>query len=178
MFNKSRRDIGNLDLIKERTDRIVLAGKGGTLSDYIPFYFTPCSIMMYNIHTGYNVPKVPNEEIVILVSSLSKVAESDIPFVFTDQHAYLKTAKYYDNSGDLTAIDWSILQNIDFKHDPDDPGKKARYQAECLIWRHVPISALLGICSHDETVDGWIKSELSKRGLDLKSIVQRNWYFS
>ena len=48
-----------------------------------PFYFTPFSIMMYNIHTGYNVRHVSDEEILILVSSLARMAELRIPFVFT-----------------------------------------------------------------------------------------------
>ena len=41
----------------------------GTLNDYVPFYFTPFSIMMYNIKTGYGgIKHVPNEKIAILVS--------------------------------------------------------------------------------------------------------------
>lgn len=72
------RNIGNLDLIDKRSRRFVTVGPGGTLSDYVPFYFTPFSVMMFNIHTGYNVRQVPNEEIVILVSSMHKVAELDL----------------------------------------------------------------------------------------------------
>src|SRR5580692_1147308 len=89
------RNIGNLDLIDKRSHRVVDIGPGGTLSDYVPFYFTPFSIMMFNIHTGYNVRHVPNEEIVILVSSLARIAKLGIPFVFTDQHAYPAMANYY-----------------------------------------------------------------------------------
>lgn len=44
--------IGNLELIEKRQCRVVDVGPGGTLSDYIPFYFTPFSPMMYNIKTG------------------------------------------------------------------------------------------------------------------------------
>ena len=33
--------IGNLELIQRRTARNVPVPPGGTLSDYIPFYFTP-----------------------------------------------------------------------------------------------------------------------------------------
>ena len=67
------RNIGNVDLIGRRNQRKVRVGPGGALSDYVPFYFTPFSIMMYNIHTGYNVRQVPNEEILIVVSSLAKI---------------------------------------------------------------------------------------------------------
>jgi len=43
------RNIGNPDLIDKRSRRVVPIPPGGTLSDYVPFYFTPFSIMMYNI---------------------------------------------------------------------------------------------------------------------------------
>ena len=79
------RNIGNVDLIDKRAHRTVPTDPWGTLADYVPFYFTPFSIMMFSIHTGYNLPRVPNEEIVILVSSLHRVAELGTPFVFTEQ---------------------------------------------------------------------------------------------
>jgi len=171
------RNIGNPDLIDKRTHRRVGVGPDGALADYIPFYFTPFSIMMYNIHTGYNVLQVPNEEIVILVSSLHKVAELGIPFVFTDQHAYPLMASYFTNLNDLDQVDWDLLNRRDFRHDPDDPGKKERYQAEALIWKHLPVEGLLGICSHSDAIDQGIKQELAKRKIALQTVVKRDWYF-
>jgi hypothetical protein len=58
------------------------------LADYVPFYFTPFSVMMKNIHSGWGVQQRQNEEIVILVSSLHRIRELDLPFVFTNAHAY------------------------------------------------------------------------------------------
>lgn len=133
--------------------------------------------MMYNIHTGYNVEQVPNEEILIFVSSLFRISELGIPFVFTDQHAYPAMANYYADLKDLGEVDWDLLNRKDFKHDPDDPAKKERYQAEALIWKHVPLEALLGICSCDATVDAMVKTELAQRNLGVQTTVQRNWYF-
>ncbi|MGO4612234.1 DarT ssDNA thymidine ADP-ribosyltransferase family protein, partial [Variovorax sp. 2RAF20] len=37
-------NIGNVDLIDKRRHRIVPVEPGGTLTDYIPFYFTPFSV--------------------------------------------------------------------------------------------------------------------------------------
>lgn len=133
--------------------------------------------MMYNIHTGYNVRQLANEDILIIISSLVRIAELRIPFVFTDQHAYPAMANYFTDLADLNQIDWALLNRRDFQHDPDDPGKKERYQAEALIWKHVPLEALLGICSCSEAVAGLVKAELTKRNLDVQSTVQRNWYF-
>jgi hypothetical protein len=172
------RNIGNPDLIGKRSHRRVGIGPGGTLSDYVPFYFTPFSIMLYNIHTGYGVPRVPNEEIVILVSSLLKVSELGIPFVFTDQHAYPPMANYFTDLTDLSRVHWDLLNRRDFKHDPDDPAKKELYQAEALVWKHVPLDAVLGICSYDTHVDTWLKTEVAQRHLDVNTSIQRNWYFA
>ena len=98
----------------------------------MPFYFTPFSIMMYNIHTGYNVPRVPNEQIVILVSSLFRISDLGIAFVFTDQHAFLKTANYFTRLEDLARVDWALLNSKNFSHDPDDPGKKIAIKLKLL----------------------------------------------
>jgi hypothetical protein len=58
--------IGNPDLISRRKYRVVPIAPSGTLADYVPFYFTPFSPMMYNIYTGRGgVPKRRNEDIFV-----------------------------------------------------------------------------------------------------------------
>ena len=178
LFDPNYRNIGNPDLIDKRSRRVVTVGPGGTLSDYVPFYFTPFSIMMYNIRTGFGgIPQVANEDIVSLVSSLHKISEMGIPLVFTDRHAYVQMANYFTDLNRLDEIDWPLLNRRDFKNDPDDPGKKERYQAEALIWKCVPVEALTGVCCYTEAANAGIKSELDYRGLELKATVQKNWYF-
>ncbi|MEO1609407.1 MAG: DarT ssDNA thymidine ADP-ribosyltransferase family protein [Pseudomonadota bacterium] len=55
----------------KRKHRNVPCIPGGTLSDYVPFYFTPFTPMLYNIKTRYGgVSQNPMEDIIILVSSL------------------------------------------------------------------------------------------------------------
>ena len=172
------RNIGNPDLIDKRSRRVVPIPPGGTLNDYVPFYFTPFSIMLFNIKTGYGgIRQVPNQEIAILVSSLHRVGELGIRFVFTNQHAYPAAAEYFSNLEDLDRIDWPLLQSRNFKHDPDDPGKKERYQAEALIWRYMPLDALLGVCCYNEAVRARIQPEIERRGLEIKTLVQPGWYF-
>jgi hypothetical protein len=81
-------NIGNVDLIDRRHHRTVDTSPGGTLSDYVPFYFTPYSPMLYSIKTGYgDVLRRPSEELVILASSLYKLRSMGVPFLFTDRHA-------------------------------------------------------------------------------------------
>src|SRR4051812_48728458 len=139
------RNIGNAELIDKRSTREVTIPPGGTLSDYIPFYFTSRSPMLLNIKTGRNVPAVVMSDIVIFVTSLKKLADEGIPFVFTDRHAYLVPARFSNDLRNLDWIDWDILQRSDFSYDANNLGKMERYQAEALVYKHLPMSAVSAI---------------------------------
>ncbi len=168
--------IGNADLIERRQTRQVDCPPGGTLSDYVPFYFTPITPMMFNINTGYSgIAKRPNRDIVILVSSLHRLARDEIPFVFSDRHAYLKIAQFTNDLSNLDWIDWALLRSRNFKK--DDMDRFERYQAEALVFRHMPTTALSGIVCYDSTVKAEIERDAAQRELDLKILTKQGWYF-
>src|SRR6266566_128038 len=168
-------DIGNPELIQKRANRPVPIPPSGTLSDYIPFYFTPYSPMLYNIKTGYaGMKKLPMSDIVILVSSLRILAAQSIPFVFTDRHAYLQTASFFPDLSHLDRIPWALLQARDFRRDPEHPEKMERYQAEALIHQHLPVAALAGIVCYGPARQAGLQMELEKRGSTLKAVAKPN----
>ncbi len=135
--------------------------------------------MMKNIHSGRgSVQQRPNDEIVILVSSLHRVLDLGVQFVFTNAHAYPSWTKYYNNLKHLGEIDWGILQQRDFKRDPDDPKKMERYQAEALIYQYLPIDGLIGIVCYTELLEQQIEQEISSRNLKLQVFARTRWYFS
>ncbi len=170
--------IGSAELIEKRNSRTIPNAPDRTLCDYIPFYFTPYSPMMLNIKTGWGgIPKKRNEEIVILVSSLINLHEQGIPFLFTDRHAYLVAAEFFDDLANLDRIDWPLLQNRDFKRDPNDPEKVERYQAEALVYRHLPVNALIGMICYDEQTENNLKNLLNDNGMDLNLHKRPKWYF-
>lgn len=170
--------IGNLDLIQRRTTRDVPVSPGGKLSDYIPFYFTPFSMMRHNIRTGYGgIRKFPAAELAFLVSSLHNLAACGVPTVFSDRHAYLQTARFFTSLDDLYYIDWGILQRRDFRRDVDDPEKTDRYQAEALVHKHLPVEQLEGIVCQSENEKGTLERQREKVGLDLRIVSRPGWYF-
>jgi hypothetical protein len=121
-------NIGNPDLISDRHHRLVSVSPGGTLSDYIPFYFTPFSIMLFNIHTGYRgLRHRRNDEIVFLITSLHQLHRAEVRFLFTDRHARLETVNFFSDLHDLGRLDWNIFQRRDFKKDPENPVKTDMY---------------------------------------------------
>ncbi|HYT69425.1 MAG TPA: DUF4433 domain-containing protein [Vicinamibacterales bacterium] len=170
-------EIGNPDLISKRAHRVVPIAPGGTLADYVPFYFTPFTPMLLNIKTGYNgMKQTAMRDIVILVSSLHRLQELGLQFVFTDRHAYLAAAVFADNLADLVNIDWKILQARDFKRDPNDPGKMERYQAEALVYQQAQLDVLLGLVCHGPEQEAHLNELVQAANVNLKVIARRGWY--
>ncbi|MDX9699385.1 MAG: DUF4433 domain-containing protein [Rhodocyclaceae bacterium] len=170
--------IGNQELIDRRGSRVVPLPPGGMLNDFVPFYFTPFSPMLLNILTGRGgVTQVPSTDIVILVSSLHRLSELGLPFVFTDRHAYTQTANYYNDLADLRFIDWPLLQQRNFKRDPNDPEKVERYQAEALIYRQAPLQALLGVVCNTSQVKSELEEQVARSGVQLGVHCRPQWYF-
>lgn len=171
--------IGNPDLIAGRRHRPVPAPPGGTLADYVPFYFTPKSPMLLNIKTGHNgVTRRPNADIAILLASCQSMADNGVSMLFTDRHAYTATARWTDDRADLaTMIDWDILKQHDFARSDSYPDKMERYQAEALAHKHVPVGALLGIGCASDASRAVIEAQVAAAGLGLQVFVRPRWYF-
>lgn len=170
--------IGSVDLIAKRKEYAVPVSPGGTLSDYVPFYFTPCSPMLYNIKTGRNGVQMRNmSEIVILVASLRKLASSTQSFLFTDRHAYLRTANFYTRLVDLEKLNWSNWQSRDFQRDPESPEKFDCYQAEALVFRHLPIQLLSGIACVSAPQKDIVVRQIEACAVSLPAQTLPKWFF-
>ncbi len=130
--------------------------------------------MLYNIKTGLGVPKQPMAEIIILVSSIPNLIRLNIPFVFTDRHAYLRAAQFSDNLQDLDWIIWETLRARDFRRDDSD--KFEKYQAEALVYRHVPTDALLGIACYDDSVRDAVQLAAEQNGVTVPVKTRAGWY--
>ena len=171
-------NIGSIELIDKRSRRVVPVPPGGTLSDYVPFYFTPFSMMMYKIKTGHGgITKQNHQDIVIFVSSIHRLRELGVPFLFTNQHAYPPNTDFYENVEALSVIDWALLQSKNFKTDDADPGKQLRYQAEALVHEQVPLHALLGIVCYNDEVKQSMEGMMQERGQNISVKTLTKWYF-
>lgn len=171
-------NIGSASLVDKRSRRVVPIPPGGTLSDYVPFYFTPFSIMTFNIKTGYGgITKRDNTDIIIFVSSIHRLRKLRLSFVFTNQHAYSIDAMFYSEIEDLQNIDWTLLQNRDFKTNDADPGKQLRYQAEALVHSHLPLAAVLGIGCFNDTVRKQVEATMLAHGHKMSVKTTPTWYF-
>ncbi len=85
-------------------------------------------------------------------------------------------AEYFTRLEDLQPIDWSLFQSGDFRHDSEDPAKKERYQAEALLWKHVPLRGVKGVCCFKQEILADIQHQIKDRGVDCNAAAQPQWY--
>lgn len=170
--------IGNADLIDARRRRAVDRPPGGTLADYVPFYFCTHSLMLFQVHTGRVLGVTARQdEVVYLVSSIERLQQIGAKFVFSDQHAYVRGAQFFSDLADLARLDWPLIKSRDFKNDPNDPGKKERRAAECLIHWRLPPNGLLGLACRTDECCAYLNKAIADAGVMLKAVTKREWYF-
>jgi hypothetical protein len=172
-------EVGNVGIKEQRRRRTVPVPPGGVVADYAPFYFAPRSPMMSAIANG----KVPTyrrtcDELVYLVSSVERVMELQLPAIFTDRNAVLRIARFSTDPVDLDAmIDWELMEAVYWNNTDDEPDRRERRMAECLVHDRVPWSAFLGVATNDEARAHEARTALASAGATAYVAVRPAWYF-
>src|SRR4051812_15381614 len=82
------RDIAEGSIQTTRSGNTIPIAPGGTIHDYVPFYFAPRSPMLCSIHNKRQ--DVNQSDIVYLITSAQLVHEQGLPYVFYNGHAIMK----------------------------------------------------------------------------------------
>lgn len=167
--------IGDSSLISTRNKFMLHNGR--LLGDYIPFYFGTRMPMLYVVQNGFNmVEATPAENIVYCVSSVQKIIDLKLDFVFTDGHAVDSFSTQY-TSKDINNIDSIIDKNaINAKYwkDESDLDLKRRKEAEFLVLGDINVSGILGYITYNQAA----KQRIVDFGVDeAKVFVRQNYYF-
>jgi len=129
----------------KRASRVVPCGPRGAIEEYVGFYFGPRSPMLYRVHTGWDVRRVSQEEIVYLVTFAQSVAEAGAPFVFTDRHSLAALAAFSDSLDDLAMVDFDAAYALIWKTTADHPDRQEKKQAEFLVHQALPWDLIKGV---------------------------------
>lgn len=171
-------EIGNPEIIDVRSQTQVRIPRYGTIGDYVPFYFTPRSMMLYNIITGFRHPVVPrrnqNEILVIrcVINDLSQLSR----WFFTDGHASDMATNHFNDLNMLNNIDWNCIQNSNFSKSDGDYDRPRRYQAEFLVYREVPVRAIESLHVASEDAANYAMNHVANN-LNLAVHISREYFF-
>lgn len=151
---------------------------GGTLADYVPFYFSNRSPMLFSIHCG-NVAGYAGGQanVVYLVSSVETVVAGKRQWCFTDGHAIEAVTKFYDNTDQIDSVDWPVIRDWSWKNTPSDPDRKRRKQAEFLVAGSVPWTYFHCIGVIDEQRRQRVAGIIANLDHQPRIVIEPNWYY-
>ena len=171
-------DIAHQNIQDRRSTTSVPCGPGGTLHDYVPFYFGPRSPMLYTIYRS-NVKGFSGTQadIVHLVSSVQKIAGAGFRFVFTDGHGIMTLTDFFDDLSNLDQIDWPLMASKYWADTVEDPDRKRRRQAEFLVYERFPIELVEIIGVMNQAIQNQVQRLFAASGFAIPVKIQRNWYY-
>lgn len=167
------RSIGDKSVIAKRQTII----DGIDLTQYIPFYFGPRSVMLYVIQHGYNgVEKQKPEDIVYCVIKIADLIAGNVECLFTDGHALSAFTRFYE-SQDLSVVNRIVSWQDVYAHywkSEEDTDLKRRKEAELLIKTALSRDYIRGYVVYNEEA----KQKLIRGGIDAARVqVSKSFYF-
>lgn len=132
--------------------------------------------MLYVIQKGFNgVASTKPTSIIYCVTSVRKILDSNLNFIFTDGHANNNLTSEYSKSQVYNIkdiLDHEAINCKDWK-DENDLDKKRRKEAEFLLEADLPLNNILGYICYDKEA----KDRLISYGTDVNKIVVRPQYY-
>jgi hypothetical protein len=169
-------NIGHQHIKQRRLNRPVPLPPGGTVGEYVPFYFAPRSPMLYVINRGGVEGYAEGQRPVIyLRSTVEAVEEAGLCWVFTEGHADMDFTDFFNDLKDLDKVDWPLMQSRYWHDTNDGPDRKRRRQAEFLVHNFFPWELVSYIGVYDRSIAETV-GEIIKGGSPAVGI-QRGWYY-
>jgi len=150
-----------------------------TLGDFVPFYFTNRSPMLYAIHTGFVKGYAGGQEAIIyLITTVGQLLNCGRDWCFTDGHAVEAFSDFYNKLDELSNIDWNLIEQWSWKNTSTDQDRKRRKQAEFLVEDSVPFSAFSQIIVNNDYINEKVlKICIGHKG-QISVIINPDWYYN
>lgn len=179
--NANRVTIGHTEIITERDNRIVKCYPDTVVNDYVPFYFSLRTPMLYNIITGYGVPAKKQEDIIYLCFKYDGLANGNYQWCFTDGNAAKKITQFFNDNSDLNKIDWKSIYTEDFRSDNSDgdEDRLRKKHSEFLVLNSVPSNKIDAIVVLNSTAKQRAETIVESCNLNINVYInpQKKFYF-
>ncbi len=177
--NPNRIVIGNNEIISERDKRRVRCHPGTVVNNYVPFYFSVRTPMLYNIHTGHGTQEINQRNIVYLCIPILDLTNENFIWCFTDGNAAKRISHYFTNLGDLNKIDWKSITSNDFRFDnaDGDEDRIRKKHSEFLVKDYVPSNKIKGIAVYNNDIKSSVEAILKKLKININVKVKTDFYF-
>ena len=127
-----KKEVGDVEIKEIRRRRPVTAGPGGSVGDYVPFYFAPRSPMMFRIACDHRdaIPgRYPDGDrpLAYLATTVGAIIDAGLAWVATDGNAATATTRFIPDLDDLNLmVDWPLMRSQMWNNTSDDPDRQRR----------------------------------------------------
>lgn len=167
------------DRIQQRRAKTPVAVEPkGLIHDYVPWGFAPHSPMLCAIaHRRLENQQVQQGEMVHLRTSLKRVKDLGIQWVFTDGHPLLLLSNFFASETELNHIDWPLMKAKFWNNTDEHPDRKRRREAEFLIRDFAPWELVDGIGVMTEETAQNVSGILASSAHRPNVKVLPDWYY-
>lgn len=163
-----------------RADVSVPVGRGGTIHDYVPFYFGYLSPMMLKLKTGQVAGYSEGQEpLIYFISTAQAVKAAGLEFVFSDGHGLARFTDWFTDLVRLDAVDWTMVNQRYWADKLEDMDRQRRKQAEFLVYECCPWELIREIVVVNATMKQRVESIQAAFPTAQRRVVTINggWYY-
>lgn len=172
------RNVAYSSLKLRRENTVVEVAPGGTLCNYVPFYFGTRSPMLFTYKNGNVTGKPENQDhIIYLASTAEHVASNNGPFVFTDGHPVVEPKAFYNDLIHINQVDLPLMTQQYWNDTNDDPDRKRRRQAEFLVHGQFAWELVLAVGVRTPAMQKWVNNLMCNTPHKPSCIVRPQWYY-
>jgi hypothetical protein len=133
--------------------------------------------MMSAISNG-RVPEFGTDviKLVYLVTTTRAVLAAGLTAIATDRNAALAVAEFRPLVECGGLVDWDIMRARYWSNTDEDPERRERRMAECLVHRRVPFDVLRGIAVHNDEQATAVGEVLDRHSKSTPVRVRPDWY--
>lgn len=178
-FDPNYVNIGSSEIISHRDSISVKCYPETFVNEYVPFYFGVRTPMLYKIKTGYGVERKPQHEIIYLACNFLELTESDMQWCFTDGNAARYISNFYNNSADISKLDWRSIKATEWTDDNSDGDhdRMRKKHSEFLVKDHVPVNFIKYIVVLTNERKEQVENLIKKYNLQIEVHIDRDYTF-
>ena len=165
-------DVANGVIQERRSNTPVTCGHGGTVHDYVPFYFTSISPMLLSLVLSKNYEQA---DMVFICLKIDKLLSLDA--IFTDASANtVVPPNFYDDVARLSLLSWDKIDDRRWRW--DDVEERHRKMAEVLIYNRVDPLDIEAIVVSNGDHKRKVEKFLSATGLSIRVCYEQDGVYA
>ena len=173
----SHKDVANGNIQDRRSRMTVPINPGGTIHDYVPFYFCTINPMLLSLVNHKNIDQM---FMIFFAVSINKILDPNV--IFTDASANTaELPNFYTDPKDLSKLKWdSILSQ---KWGVKDDNDRHQKMAETLVYNSLSISDVDTIIVWNDSIKEGIEKLFQQHGVKCPTVTcqpfkKKNFYFT